>query len=193
MKSAFYGSKGPKKPFSSADRPGKQAMRISPVALVLSISVFFITAPCHAKSIYMWTDEHGIPHISDQAPPKGVPAKVLPGERDTPQAWASENTVQEKAVSQPLDVGLRRKGQPEQTDPGQTANAGPDHRKAPETRDRETLSSDEKMRLLVLEAGKERARQLLEAASGEDERLHWKNEMEKFKAEAQLILPPGNR
>jgi hypothetical protein len=193
MKSSFCGSDQLKKLFSFADRSGKHVMRIFPAASVLFISILLITAPCHAKNIYMWTDEHGIPHISDQAPPKGVAAKVLPGERDAPQAWVEETTVQEKAVPQPLDLGLRRKDQPEQSDPGRTANAGADHRKAPQARDRETLSSDEKMRLLVLEAGKERARQLLEAASGEDERLHWKNEIEKFKAGEQVILAPGNR
>ena len=57
-------------------------MRISCLIPILAVSFVLVFCSCYAKRAYMWTDELGIPHISDQPPPKGVDAQSFSTERD---------------------------------------------------------------------------------------------------------------
>jgi hypothetical protein len=175
---------------------GRYIMRIFCLIQVLAVSFFLILTPCHAKRAYMWTDEQGVAHISDQAPPKGVEATGFSTERDHPEADAGEAEYQEQAGSQPIEAGSRNKDQTGQkSDSNQADNTRQDAQKAPKSkyRDEASLSKDEKIRLLVLETSKEHASKLYNTASSDDERRRWKAELDKIHAEEKSILEVGNK
>ena len=142
-------------------------MKIFCLVQALAISLFLSVSPCHANRVYMWTDEQGVAHISDQAPPKDVDAASFPTERDYPEADAGEAEDQQQAAPQPMEASSKKKDQSGQSDSGSAGNARQEVQKAPKSkyRDEASLSRDEKIRLLVLEASKEHAGKLYNTAS----------------------------
>lgn len=145
---------------------------------ILTISLFFISYSCDAKRAYMWSDEHGIPHISDQPPPDGVDAVSFSAERDSQE---DKSSVPEK--KQKEDVPSQ-KSNPEKN----LSTSAEEVRKPPPYRDLSTLTRTERMELMILEAEKERAEGLYKRASSEEEQNHWKKEVDKMKTREKNIL-----
>jgi hypothetical protein len=165
--------------------------------LIQALAVFFslIISPCHAKRAYMWTDEQGVAHISDQGPPKGVEAASFPTERGYPEVHTGEAEAQEQAGAHPMESGSRKKDQRGQSDAAQTDNTHQDSQKVPRSKykDEASLSKDEKIRLLLLDASKDHANKLYNTASSEDERRRWKAELDRIQKEEKQILEVGNK
>jgi hypothetical protein len=162
-------------------------MKTSCLIPILTISLFFISHSCDAKRAYMWSDEHGIPHISDQPPPHGVDAVSFSAERDSleDKSAVPERKQEEDAPSQ-KSIPEKNGSKPAASGP-KGASAG-ELRKLPPNRDLSTLTRTERMELMILEAEKERAERLYKSASGEGEQNHWKKEIDKMKARERTIL-----
>jgi hypothetical protein len=170
-------------------------MKIFCLVQTLVILLLLILSPCHAKRAYMWTDEQGVAHISDQTPPKDVEATSFSTEKDYPEATAREAEYQQQAAPQPMGFGSKKKDRSGQSDSSPADNTRQEVQKAPKPqyRDQASLSNDERIRLLVLEASKEHADKLYSTSSSEDERRRWKAELDKIQAEKKKILEVGNK
>jgi len=120
----------------------------------------------------MWTDEQGVAHISDQSPPKGVEAKSFSMERGYSEVDVGKAEAHEQAGSQPMESTSMKKDQNGHSDSTQSDSSrqGPPKAHKLEYRDEASLSSDDKLRLLLLEASREHANKLYDTASSEDER-----------------------
>jgi hypothetical protein len=161
----------------------------------LALSLSFILVPCHAKRAYIWTDEQGVAHITDQAPPKGVEATSFSMERDYPEVDAGVAEAQGEAGSQLMESNSRKKDPNPQNDSNQSDSTHQGPEKAPKSkyRDEASLSRDDKIQLLLLQASKERASKLYDTASSDDERRRWKAELDKIQVEENKILEVGNK
>jgi hypothetical protein len=165
------------------------------IILALPLLLPLIFAPCHAKRAYMWTDEQGVAHITDQAPPKGVEARSFSMERDNPKVDAGVAEAQGEAASQLMESKSREKDPNPQNDSNQSGSThqGPEEGPQPKYRDEASLSRDDKMQLLLLEASKEHASKLYNTASSDDERRRWKAELDKIQVEENKILEVGSK
>jgi len=170
-------------------------MKIFCLVQALAISLFLSVSPCHANRVYMWTDEKGVAHISDQAPPKDVEATSFSTEKDYPEAAAREAEDQQQAAPKPMGSESKKKDRSGQSDSNPADNTRQEVQKAPKPqyRDQASLSNDERIRLLVLEASKEHANKLYSTSSSEDERRRWKAELDKIQAEEKKILEVGSK
>jgi hypothetical protein len=170
-------------------------MKIFWLLQALAISLLLTLSPCQAKRAYMWTDEQGVAHISDQAPPKGVEATSFSTEKDYPEAVAREAEDQQPAAPQPMGSSSKKKDRSGQSDssPADSTRQAVQEAPKPKYRDPASLTTDEKLRLLVLEASKDHAAKLYSTSSSEDERRQWKAELDKIQAEEKRILEVGNK
>ena len=158
-------------------------------ALAFSLLLLVLT-PCHAKRAYMWTDEQGVAHISDQAPPKGVEARSFSMDRDNRRVDAGAAEAQAEVDSQLVESKPGEKDPKPQNDSNQSDSTvqGPDKAPQPKYRDEASLSRDDKIQLLLLDASKEHASKLYDTASSDDERRRWKAELDKIQSEENKIL-----
>jgi hypothetical protein len=167
-------------------------MRASCLIPVLTVSCFLVVCSCYAKRAYMWTDEKGIPHISDQAPPQGVDAQSFSVERDSVEGEGGVAGERRKPEGQPLGSASKRDNDAKPVGPKPAGNTGTDLPKTTKYRDPSTLTRTERIRLTILTTSKERAEQLYQGASSEEERVQWKTELDNIKAEEKGILEvPG--
>jgi hypothetical protein len=175
-----------------------ERMKIFFFVQALAISLLLTLSLCHAGRAFMWTDEQGVAHISDQAPPKGVEATSFSTDTDHPEAAAGEAEDKQQVPSQRIGSGSDStkndrsgKGNP----PSPADNTRQEVQKAPKPkyRDEASLSRDEKVRLLFLDASKQHATKLYGTSSSEDERRRWKAELDKIQAEEKKILEVGNK
>jgi hypothetical protein len=165
----------------------RYAMKSSCLIPILALSLFFISGSCDAKRAYMWTDEKGIPHISDQPPPQGVDAMSFSAERDSLQdeSAVSEGLQKEEG---PLQESSSKKNSAKSVDSRPAGNTAADFQKTPQYRDPSTLTRTERIELTVLETSKDRVERLYKSSSSEEERIHWKTELEQMKAQQRKIL-----
>jgi hypothetical protein len=169
-------------------------MRISLLVQALAVSFLFNLSPCLGDRVYLWTDEQGVAHISDQAPPRDVDAKSLSIERVHPEIGPG-GAKDQQAASQPMESDSKTKGQFGLSDSTPADNVRKEVQQAPKPkyRDEASLSRDEKIQLLLLEADKEHASKLHSTSSSEEERRRWKAELDKIRAEEKRILEVGNK
>jgi hypothetical protein len=139
----------------------------------------------------MWTDEKGIPHISDQPPPQGVAATSFSAEKDS---LADDSAVPERQQKEeePSQESISKKSNAKPVDSGMPGNSAAELRKTSQYRDPSTLTRTERIELTVLEVSKERAERLYKSSSSEEERIHWKAELDQMKERERKILevPP---
>jgi hypothetical protein len=167
-------------------------MKTSCLIPILAISFCLAAGSCCAKRAYMWTDENGIPHISDQEPPQGVAARSFTTERDYPEDARAVPEEQQKLEGESPGSILTKKKDAKAVDPKAASNAGADLQKGPKNRDQATLTREEWIRLSILKTSEERAERFYNGASSEEDRRQWKAELEKIKAEQKKILEvPG--
>jgi hypothetical protein len=135
----------------------------------------------------MWTDEKGIPHISDQPPPQGVDATSFSAERDSLEDGSAVPEGQQKEEGQ-SQKSNSKKNSAKSVDSGPAGNTAADFKKTPQYRDPSTLTRTERIELTVLETSKDRAERLYKSSSSEEERIHWKTELDQMKAQERKIL-----
>jgi len=156
----------------------RYAIKTSCLIALLAISLFFVSCSCDAKRAYMWTDEKGIPHISDQPPPQGVNAMSFSAERDSLEDESAVPEGQQKEEGQ-SQKSNSKKNSAKSVVSGPAGNTAADLQKTPQYRDPSTLTRTERIELTVLETSKERAERLYKGSSSEEERVHWKTELPK--------------
>jgi hypothetical protein len=166
-------------------------MKISCLIPALVVSLFLVICSCYAGRAYMWTDENGIPHISDRPPPQGVDAKTFSGERDYLQNESAVPEGQQKPGGEsPGSISKKNDAKP--VDSNTISNTGRDLQKGPRYKDQSMLTREEWIRLSILKSSEERAERFYSSSSDEEDRRHWKVELDKIKAEQKKILEvPG--
>jgi hypothetical protein len=168
-------------------------MKISCLLTVLALLFALSTSPGHAKRAYMWTDEKGVHHISDQPPPKGVDTTSFSADREYPEVEASGSEPGQTGDLQNKEPGPKKTDETRNTVTSPSTTSEPDSKKAPKYRDVANLTREEQARIVVLKASEERTKQYYERASSEEDRRRWKAELDRIEAEAKKILEPKGR
>jgi hypothetical protein len=161
------------------------------LALLISFSLSF--PPCQAKRAYMWTDEKGVHHISDQPPPKDIHATSFSTDRASPKENAGVSETRQPANLPQEETALTTTDHAKKTDSSSSGTANPASQEPPTYRNMADLSREEQARVVVLKAREDRTKQYYEQASSEEERRRWKEELDSIEAEAKNILEPKGR